>query len=107
MGLILLVGSALQGAIGFGFGLFGVPVLIIIGFEPYEAIATVGTCAFSQALVGVIRYRREVAWKQVFCFSLIGILFQPLGVYFLGKISSLGSDQVRQVFGLILLVMVG
>jgi uncharacterized membrane protein YfcA len=105
MGLILLGGCILQGTIGFAFGLFAIPLLIIIGAKPFEAIAIVGTCAFSQAAVGLFRHYKEVEWKKIVWMAILGICVQPLGVYFLRKISNKQPDEIRQVFGVILLVL--
>jgi len=104
-GLILLGGSILQGTIGFAFGLFAIPLLIIVGLEPYLAISFVGTCALSQAAVGLSRHHKEIEWKQIVWMVSICIAIQPIGVYLLWVITdTLNDGQVRQIFGVILTV---
>jgi uncharacterized membrane protein YfcA len=63
--IVLVLGSALQSAAGFGFGMFAIPLLIMFGAESYEAIAMISMCGTVQTVIGVYALRRHVHWWQV------------------------------------------
>ncbi len=103
VGLILFVGSALQSAIGFAFGLFAINALLLIGFQPYEAIATVIPCVFIQSGWSLYRHREDAPWKAILPLAVLAVACQPIGVWLLGRLVEIGQDRIRQVFGFILL----
>jgi uncharacterized membrane protein YfcA len=104
--LVLAGGAALQSAAGFGYGLFSVPLLLLIGLAPYEAIPVVTVATTVQAVTGVWHHRREVPWRLVGVCGLLLLISIPVGVYLLSRITLLSDAQVRQVFGGLVLAMV-
>jgi len=106
MAVVLATGSAIQSAIGFAFGLFVVPTLLLMGLQPYEAIVTVGVCAFIQTASALWKHRTQVPWRGVLPFAAIGIATQPIGVWLLGRLVAFEPTTIRQVFGCILLVVI-
>jgi len=106
MALILAGGGALQSAAGFGYGLFSVTLLLLLGLAPYEAIPLVTVATAVQGIVGVWHHRREVPWPLVGGCSLLVLAMIPVGVFLLGRITLLSEAQVRQVFGVIVLLIV-
>jgi uncharacterized membrane protein YfcA len=105
IGLIVLAGSALQSAAGFGFGLFAIPVLLLLGLEPYEAIPIVAVTAFTQMVTGVWHHRREVPWRLIVRLAPLAMMGMPIGVWILGQMTTLDRSTVRQIFGGLLLAV--
>jgi uncharacterized membrane protein YfcA len=101
--VVLMLGSALQSAAGFGFGMFAIPLLILLGSESYEAIAIIGICSTAQALAGLWTLRRDVSWVLVAVLVAIIATTLPVGVWVLDKVASLEAARVGQVFGAIVL----
>ncbi len=104
-GLVLILGSALQSAVGFGFGLFAIPLLIVLGSESYEAIAIISICGLMQTVIGVYALRHHVNWLQLAGLTALAATFLPLGVWTLHLIVDrcpLGT--IRQIFGAIVMI---
>jgi hypothetical protein len=104
--LVLAGGGLLQSAAGFGYALFSVTLLLLLGLEPYEAIPIVTVATSVQGLTGVYLHRRDVPWRLVARSMLLVLISIPLGVVLLGTLTELGKEQVRQVFGLVVLALV-
>ncbi len=102
--VVLALGSMLQYAAGFGFGLFTIPLLIVLGCRSYEAIAMVSVAAGAHALVGVIVLRRHVCWQRVLVMVALACVAQPAGVAVLGVLAEQDRATVRRVFGAIVLL---
>jgi uncharacterized membrane protein YfcA len=100
---VLATGSMLQSAAGFGFALFTVPLLILLGCRSYEAIVLVSVAAAAHALVGVFLLRRHVHWPRVLAMIALACIAQPFGVAVLGVLAEQDRSTVRRVFGAIVL----
>ena len=105
IGAILALGSLLQGAVGFGLGLFAVPILVWAGVRLGEAVAMVSVSIFIQVLGGTYQLRSEVRWRQVLPATLIRYLTIPLGVALLLAIDALDRTQAKQILGVLLLLV--
>ncbi len=102
--IILILGSMLQSAAGFAFGMFAIPLLMFIGYEPYQAIAMISLCGGVQTAVGLYTLRKHVDWKQVPALIAMSILTVPLGVWVLSTLlKDFGPEVVKQIFGVIIL----
>jgi len=105
VGLVLIAGSALQSAAGFGFGMFAIPLVMVIGGRSGpEAITIVGVCGAVQMAIGTWHHRRDVDWRQLAVMGGLASLFIPVGVVVLGRLSEEGPELVRRVFGAIILL---
>jgi uncharacterized membrane protein YfcA len=104
--VVLALGSMLQSAAGFGFGLFTIPLLILLGCRSYEAIVMVSVAAAAHAVVGVIVLRRHVRWKRILVMIVIACVAMPFGVAVLGVLAEQDRSTVRRVFGAIVLFAV-
>jgi uncharacterized membrane protein YfcA len=104
--VVLALGSMLQSAAGFGFGLFTIPLLIVLGCRSYEAIVMVSVAVGAHMLVGVIVLRRHICWKRVLAMIAIACATQPAGVAVLGVLAEQDRATVRRVFGAIVLLAV-
>lgn len=104
MGIVLLLGSMIQSAAGFAFGLFAIPLLLLAtDIEPYAAIVTVSTCSLMQSIFGLTTVRKEIPWRAMLPLAIIAMLAQPLGVWVLYQARQLSPERIRQIFGCILL----
>jgi len=98
--VIVAGGSMIQTAIGFAFGMFSIPLLLLVGLEPFEAIALVASCVVIQSGSCLRGAWREVDWPTAWLMVGLIVLMQPLGVAALGMLHEGASPAVvRQVFG--------
>lgn len=104
--LILAAGGTLQSAAGFGYALLSVTLLLLLGLAPYEAIPMVTVATTIQVVTGLWYHRREVPWRLVGVSALLVFMSIPVGVFLLGRLTLLNKDQVRQVFGVVVFVIV-
>jgi len=106
-GIILILGSILQGAAGFGFGMFAIPLLMLIGQQPYEAIVLLSICGTAQTFTGACTLRKHIDWPMMIRLIIISAAALPFGVWALEAITFLDRDVIRQIFGgLILTVLI-
>ena len=105
IGTILVLGSLLQGSVGFGFGLFAIPILVWAGVRLSEAVAIVSVSIFIQVLVATYQLRSEARWRQVLPATLIRYLTIPVGVALLLAIDALDRAQAKQILGALLLLV--
>ena len=104
--LILLGSSLLQAVIGFGAGVFGIPLLMMAGFDHKTAIPIIVMTSMTQSLIGSIRLRDHAQWKMAWRPAGIRVLVMPLGGWVLFQVGQLGASYVRQTIGIVLLVIV-
>jgi uncharacterized membrane protein YfcA len=104
--LILAAGGTLQSAAGFGYALLSVTLLLLLGLAPYEAIPMVTAATTIQGLTGLWYHRRDVPWRLVGVSALLVLVTIPLGVFLLGQLTMFDKGQVRQVFGVVALMVV-
>ena len=102
---ILFCCSLIQGAAGFGFGVFAVPLLVWAGLSLVDAVTIVAVTSFVQVSVGAYTLRKSLKWREIFLASCFRILALPLGVYFLLAVDGLDKDVTKQVLGAILLAV--
>lgn len=102
---IMMAGSMLQGAAGFGFNMLAVPLLMtMVGMPSYAAItyATVGGTA--QMTFGLYTRRKAIRWSRVAWMLAIGWCVVPTGVWVHKHLHSVSPDRVRQIIGAMILV---
>ena len=103
-GLILAAAATLQSAIGFGFALISIPVMVaVLGLDPEDSIAMVTVCSMGQAIVSGWHLRHDIPWKMLVPMALVGWLFIVPGMMALEAVKSLSKAGVNQVFGGIVL----
>ena len=105
LGGVLFFASTLHSMVGFAFGLFAVPVLLLCGFQPYEAIVICNTSVIIHGLISVTRSVEKPAWRQILWMVAIGSAAQLIGVWILGRLISLDRAKVCQIFGVILVAV--
>lgn len=106
IGLTLLLGSFVQGAVGFAYALFVLPVLIWLGLPLSHAVAFITVSVLVQVSLGTYQLRRHVKWREVFWGTLLRYLTFPVGMGLLVFMDTLETDQIKQTLGGILLVTI-
>ena len=98
--LTLGAGSLLQSAVGFGFGLFVVPLLLLItDLAIYNSIGLMAAAGLTQSVVSVIHLRRHIDWKALLPLMVVGLIGLQLGVWLQDALSSLDKASLRQIVG--------
>lgn len=104
VGLILAGGCFIQSAVGFGFGLFVMPLFALVTALPLpNAIGLMAAAGTFQALLAVHHLRRHAGWKAMGPLLLCGILGLQLGVWLLSLLQGLEKEIIQQAVGVILL----
>ena len=95
-------GSLLQSAVGFGFGLFVVPLLLLItDLAIYNTIGLMAAAGLTQSAVSVFHLRRHIDWKALLPLMVVGIIGLQLGVWLQHALAGLDKTSVRQIVGAI------
>ena len=104
--LILACGSLVQTVAGFGYGMFAIPLLMmLVGFESYEAISLVAVCVGAQTITGIWKLRHELDKRTAVITILIAGAVLPLGVWAQDIVNEqFGRTVVRQFFGVMILL---
>ncbi|HMQ54141.1 MAG TPA: TSUP family transporter [Anaerolineae bacterium] len=105
IGSTLFLGSVLQGAVGFAYGLFAIPVLVWLGVPLNETVALMSVSTLIQVLIGAYQLRADIQWAEVLPATLIRVSTIPLGIGLLIILSTLESHQIKQFLGLFLLAV--
>jgi len=104
IGIVLFLGSMIQSAAGFAFGLFAIPLLLLTtDMEPFAVIVLVSTCSLMQSVFGLSTVRREIRWRAMLPLIILAMIMQPLGVWTLYQTRELGKERIHHFFNYILL----
>jgi len=106
IGSILIFSSVVQGIVGFAFNLFAIPLMIWSGLGLSEAISISAIPIFVQSLTATLKLKKYVLWKKVTTASIIRYISIPLGIYLLTLIESFDKNQIKQIVGIAILLMV-
>lgn len=103
IGVILAFCGALQAMIGFAAAMFGIPLLMLCGFEMPEAQVIVITAMLPQNILAVWQLRKELSWREWLIPALVRIAFLPLGVLVMGWMQAEAKPLLRQIVGGVML----
>jgi uncharacterized membrane protein YfcA len=106
IGLIMTLGSLLQGALGFASGLVGVPLLVLSGFTLLEATVINFISTSVQNVAGAVQLWDHLEWRDIAWPTGFRALAMPLGLYALGQTQHLDQGVVKQIIGVFLLTSV-
>lgn len=107
VGVIFFLSSIVQGAVGFAAGLFGIPLLLMVGIDLPEAITISMVSSIIQSALGYYQIGHEVEVRDAVRPLVIRIASLPLGAAALWLTTeSLDPRQVKQVIGVVLLAIV-
>ena len=98
--------SLLQAVVGFGAGVFGIPILMLCGFDAHVAIIAVSVGSMCQAMMGSMSLKGDIEWHRAFRPAIFRLIWMPLGGYCLWLVGNMGQQQVRQAIGIVLLLIV-
>jgi uncharacterized membrane protein YfcA len=104
--VILLASSVLQGAVGFASGLFGIPLLMLIGMTLPEAVAISLVSSAVQNCVATWQLRREIDYRRALRPMLIRLATLPLGVLALVLVGRENNALASQMVGVVVLAIV-
>ena len=97
----------IQGALGFAFGIFSIPLLVIVGFPLEQAITLVLGLVIVQTLSSVWQNRTEIPWPELLSITLPRCLFVVIGVYLLSHVKqNWEPNQIKQMIGVCLLTII-
>ncbi len=101
----LVFACALQGAVGFGAGLFAIPLMVWAGVDLPSSISVTLGGVMVQTGWNLYRYRDHVAAREVLPLFILRVLTLPVGVALLGVLVTFGQARVKQVIGGMLLAV--
>ena len=105
IGAVLACGGIIQSSAGFGFGLFAVPLLLLLKIPLPQAVMMVIFGSALQKVSGISFLRDSINWRDLRPFILTGLLALPIGIYLMFQISSLQQDYIKQVIGSLILLL--
>lgn len=107
VGLIMFFGSLVQGAVGFGSGLLGVPLLVVCGFSIPEAATINLVSSGAQNATGAWRLWPHLDPMELVLPLTVRLMTIPCGAY-LAYVADLHFDpeQAKQLVGAILIILV-
>lgn len=106
IGAILFLSSMLQGSVGFAFNIFAIPLLIWSGLSLPVSITLTSVPIFMQSLTSSYKLREYIPWRDVAIGSFFRYLGIPVGIFLLTLLSSFDKNDIKQVVGLVILLIV-
>ena len=103
--IVLTAGSILQGAVGFGYGLFAVPLLMAAGFSTEVAVAAMCTGAMIQSSAATYALRNHVPVRTAVVGTVVRVPFMLFGVFILTRLVLFPITYVRCGVGVLVLVL--
>jgi len=105
VGLILTTGIAFQGAVGFGTGLFAIPLMVLIGVDLPSAVCALAATVTVQTAAGCWRYQKDIPWRETAAMTSWRYVGVPLGIFVLTLMAAGDRDRIKQVIGVVLFVV--
>jgi uncharacterized membrane protein YfcA len=106
IGVVMTLGSVMQGALGFASGLMGVPTLVLFGFSLRDATVVNFVLTAIQNVAGAAQLWNHLDPRELVWPSLLRMVGLPLGIYALSMADGSDMDLVKQIVGGILLLLV-
>lgn len=104
--LAVAVGTLVQTSVGFGAGLFAIPIMVWAGVELFEAIGAILVVVLVQTGWGCWRYRADVPWRATWQLLWLRLITMPLGVWLLGTyLQTWDQGRIKQLLGAVLLTV--
>ena len=102
---VLSLGALLQSAAGFGFGLFAVPALLVIGFSLPQAVMLCVAGSAMQKVLAVYALREHVPWRNLKPLIVSGLVTLPAGLWLMQRLSRAGRDTTGIVVAALIMAM--
>ncbi|MEX0885917.1 MAG: TSUP family transporter [Phycisphaeraceae bacterium] len=106
VGLLIILGSALQSAVGFGFSIFAIPLIVLVGVDLPAAVAIVLTATLAQVGLSCYRHRADMRWQGFWPMYFMRLATVPAGVWALALLTEAGQGLIKQTLGVVLLAVV-
>jgi uncharacterized protein len=106
VGAILGLAAMSQSAVGFGYALFAVPLLVWCGIPLNEAVMLVVSCSTFQAAVGVRNLRHSTPWRLSLICTAMRVVGLLAGVYGMKRLVELDPARIRVTVGALLCLLV-
>ena len=103
--IILFTGGLLQGSIGFAGGVFGIPLLLLVGLSLPQAVAVNIVSNLPQNGLGAYRLRHDIHYRDTLGPVILRLVSLPIGLWALWQAHSIDPYQVKRVVGIILIVV--
>lgn len=103
--LILLLGTAVQAAVGFGAGLVSVPLLVWRDIPLPYAVGLNVAIVCAQTGFNCWQHRTELPWRHVLPMFLLRGATLPFGVWLMYEVTELDPSSTKQVIGVVLLAI--
>lgn len=105
IGSVVLIGATIQSAVGFGFGVMVIPTLVYFGVDPAVAVMLGLLLVTPINVMTYLSTRKHVGHLHLLPFVILVLLVQPFGVVLLEMLKTLGRDQIKAFFGIVILVV--
>ncbi len=102
----LCVGSFVQGAIGFAFGIVALPILLWAGVPLSVSVAVLLSAVVTQCATGAWRFRSSVVWGDVLPMFGYRVVAMPVGVALLALLDGMGLNYAKAAVGAVVLAAV-
>lgn len=103
IGCTIAAATVLQSAVGFGFNLFAIPVLLRCGLELHEAIVVSIVAQVWQQGAGIYHTRRDIVWRPLWPVIAAVAVFLVVGVALQGLLSGWDGVAIRRLVGALIL----
>lgn len=98
----ILVATVMQSAVGFGFNLLAVPVLLFCGLKLHEAIAVSVVAQVWQHGVGIWHTRAAIVWRPLVPAIVAAAIFLFIGVALQGALEAWEASSIRRLVGVLI-----
>lgn len=105
LSLAVAFAASVQTAVGFGFGLVLVPILLAFGRTLPEAVSISLGAGVVQTVLGLRSVASEVRWRPAIRLAIAQWIALPLGVWAMVALHDAGPERVKQGVGVVLLVV--
>lgn len=103
---IMAASAFLQGTIGFAFGLFCVPAMMMLGLKLHEAIAISAAGTLVQSAWATFHLREHIAWRTIAPSIIVRGVFMLAGIGILAHGLAPRPILAKQLLGIVLLTFV-
>ncbi|MCC7146124.1 MAG: sulfite exporter TauE/SafE family protein [Phycisphaeraceae bacterium] len=99
IGLVVFCGCVIQSAVGFGFALFAVPILVWAGLSLPASVCLSLTCMIFQSSLNCYEYRQHIRWRQTLPLFFLRLVSLPIGIWLMTQLIDFGPSRIKQVIG--------